>query len=186
MLPQNCFPNRFRSFGPVRRRPILTTGALSCRLKPVEERDATRRRAPSPVARRRDCPGTGADAAYSRSTGKRTLRSVASASSASNRPSTRPAPIPTGITTSGFGNAGSMGGVALSRTVISENVSLLFSFASSAALSRALSCSKRKMTSRCNSPRRSRCLALRSSFLRLRLLALRARRSGPASWRYAL
>src|ERR1700722_2855766 len=102
-------------------------------------------------------PKNGPEAEWSRSIGKRTRRSAASARSARISPSARPAAIPTGITINGFGNAGLTGGDALSRTVMSENVSLLFSLACSAALWRALSSSARKLTSRCNSVSRSRC-----------------------------
>jgi hypothetical protein len=116
MLPQNCFPNRFRSFGPVP--PAHTDLTFNSRqhrrlvVSTYAGRRA-RRSAPTRALARRTAsrlPKNGAVAAYSRSIGKRTLRSVASASSASSKP----------------------------------NVNLDFSFASAEALSRALSCSARK------------------------------------------
>ena len=74
----------------------------------------------------------------------------------------------------------------LSRTVISENVSLLFSFASSAAFSRALSCSARKLRRAAVGAAGRAGLEPRSMTSALALARPRAKRSGFASSRRAL
>src|SRR6185312_5189730 len=138
-LPCNCFPNRSRS---LERRGAANRPTVEIAPLPAYAGRRPRREAPILALERRPpsmAPRNGAGAAYSRSIGKRTLRSAASASRARMSPSARPAAIPTGITMKGFGNAGATGGDALSRTVMSENVSLLFSFACSAVFSRASS-----------------------------------------------
>ena len=115
-LSCNCFPNSLALGAGAAPRTVRSARPL-----PASRRRRLRREAAILALERRPPPTVrnGAWATYSRSIGKRTLRSAASASRARMSPSARPAMIPTGITMKGFGNAGSTGGDALSRTVIS-------------------------------------------------------------------